>query len=160
MSRRARTVGLNMALIAMGLIVVALGWQLLRRLQVTPIVAEQAVSVADKYPGATDIFQVEIRNGAGVTGAAQTLRRYLRNKGYDVVEVGNHTSFDVQKTEVVDRVGNLDIALEVAASLGLPADRVRQEERREYFLDVSVIIGSDYRSLPPFADAAPPAQQQ
>ena len=159
MSRRARIVGLNVVLIAMGFVVLALGWQLLRRMQVAPMVAEQVVPVADSYPGATDIYQVEIRNGAGVKGAAQALRRYLIAKGYDVVEVGNHSSFDVEETVVVDRVGNLDIAREVAASLGLPLERVTQEERHEYFLDVSVVIGKDYHVLPPFADAAPPAQQ-
>ncbi len=160
MNRRAGIIGLNVALTVMGLAVLALGWQMLQRMQVTPIVAQQAVSVADKYPAASDIYQVEIRNGAGVKGAAQVLRSFLIEKGYDVVEVGNHPSFDVEKTEVVDRVGNLDIAREVAASLGLAKDRVREEERREYYLDASVIIGKDYLTLPPFADAAATAQQE
>ncbi len=160
MIRRAGIIGLNVALTVMGLAVLALGWQMLQRMQVTPIVAQQAVSVADKYPAATDIYQVEIRNGAGAKGAAQALRSYLIAKGYDVVEVGNHPSFDVEKTEVVDRVGNLNIAHEVAASLGLAKDHVRQEQRREFYLDASVIIGKDYLMLPPFADAAATAQQE
>ncbi len=144
----------------MGFVVLALGWQMVQRLRITPVVAQQAVMRADIYPSATDIYQVEVRNGAGINGAAQTLRSYLRSKGYDVVEVGNHRSFDVERTEVIDRVGSLDIAIEVAASLGLSSDRVRQEEVGGYFIDASVIIGRDYYLLPPFADAAVPGDVQ
>ena len=160
MSRRVRIIGLNVVLTIMGVAVLVLGWQLFQRLQVTPVVAHQAVSLADTYPAASDIFQVEVRNGAGVEGAAERMRAYLIEKGYDVVEVGNHSSFNVENTQVIDRVGNPAIAQQVAASLGLSADHVRQEERPDFELDASVIIGKDYRVLPPFADAAPSSQEQ
>lgn len=99
-----------------------------------------------------DIVQVEVRNGCGVTGLAAQLRAYLRQAGFDVVAVGDHTSFDQAKTIVVDRVGNPEAARKVAEALGLPEDRVVEEIRADYFLDASVIIGQDYASWPPFKD--------
>ena len=105
-------------------------------------------------PGALvgDIIQVEVRNGCGVTGLAAELRAHLRRTGFDVVAVGDHTSFDQAKTIVVDRVGNPEAARKVAAALGLPEDRVVEEIRADYFLDASVIIGQDYASWEPFKD--------
>ncbi len=101
--------------------------------------------------GLTDIYQVEVRNGVGVRGVAERMRTYLRSKGYDVVGVGNHPSFDVEQTIIVDRIGNLEIAQQVAASLGLPPERVQQDVRSEFHLDVSIILGKDYGGvIPPF----------
>ena len=103
------------------------------------------------YPPADDVYQVEVRNGVGVSGVAERMRTYLRTKGYDVVEVGNHTNFDLDETLVVDRVDNMEIARQVAASLGLPEDRIRQDVRSEYHLDVSIVLGKDYGLIPPFS---------
>ena len=113
-----------------------------------------------EYPGAIEIHQVEIRNGVGISGVAEQMRTYLRAKGYDVVGVGNHESFDVEQTIIVDRIGNLSIARQVATSLGLPMDRIRQELRNEFQLDVSVILGKDYGIIPPFTELDNPLPEQ
>ncbi len=117
-----------------------------------PVQVASSVNVVEiEHPGATDIYQVEVRNGVGVQGVAERMRTYLRSKGYDVVSVGNHTSFEVDETVIIDRIGNLEIAQEVAASLGLPFDRIQQDVRTEFHLDASIILGKDYGLLPPFA---------
>lgn len=99
-----------------------------------------------------DIIQVDVRNGCGVPGLATRMTDYLRDRGFDVVEMGNYTSFDQQETVVLDRVGDSTAAHRVAAALGLPEDRVRQEIRPEYYLDASIIIGADYETLKPFEE--------
>lgn len=98
-----------------------------------------------------DIIQVEVRNGAGVPELAAQTRTFLVRHNFDVVEVRDHTSFDVAHSFVVDRVGDLEAARKVAAILGIPEQRVRQEIRPDYYLDASVILGRDYASLAPFA---------
>lgn len=103
--------------------------------------------------GATgEIVQVGVRNGSGAPGIAAETTRYLRAEGFDVVEAGNHSSFDEPRSYVVDRVGDLDAARRVAAALGLPKGRVRQEVRPEYYLDASVVLGRDYATLRPFQE--------
>ena len=99
-----------------------------------------------------DIIQVDVRNGCGVSGLAGRMTDFLRAYGFDVVEHGDHTSFNVQETIIVDRIGNLDAAKQVALALGLTEDRIVQEVRTDYFLDVSVIIGMDYQTVMPFMD--------
>ncbi len=136
----------NVTMVVLGLAVLVLLYALVRS-NVLP----SAEATGPAEPDG-DIIQVEVRNGCGVSGLAESMRQFLRQKGFDVVEVGNHSSFNQAKTIVVDRVGNLEAARRVAASLGLSEERVKQELRQDYFLDASVIIGQDYASLPPFAD--------
>jgi hypothetical protein len=102
-------------------------------------------------------IQVEVRNGCGVDDLGAGLRRFLRAQGFDVVQVENHSRFDVAESHVIDRAGNLDAARQVAAALGLPPERVRQDLRPNLYLDASVVIGHDYATLPPFRTGAPPS---
>lgn len=106
-------------------------------------------------PGALvgDIIQVEVRNGCGADGAAARLTRHLREHGFDVVEVGDHVSFDQAHTVVIDRAGNPEAAQMVARAIGLPAAAVVQDVRPDFYLDASVIIGHDYHRLRPFRES-------
>ena len=97
-----------------------------------------------------DIIQVEVRNGAGVDHLASETTHYLRDRGFDVVEVGDHDSYDQEQSVVIDRVGDEETAQRVAAALGLPDDQVQQDIRPDLYLDASVVIGHDYESLAPF----------
>jgi len=96
------------------------------------------------------VIQVEVRNGVGVDGVAAKTTQYLRDQGFDVVSVGNYSSFNQEESVVLDRVGNPEAARKVAKALGVPMSRVQQEIRRQYYLDASVILGHDYEQLRPF----------
>lgn len=98
---------------------------------------------------ASDIIQVQVQNGCGVSGVADRFTDYLRNNGFDVVDYGNYHNFNVTKTMVVDRIGNLANARKVAESLGIKKENVFQQLNDDYFIDVSVIIGKDYYGLAP-----------
>ncbi len=152
---RLKVLGLDVFVALLVLVVAVLAVSLLVNV---PLVQEAvfsdqvATSVESEYPSASEIYQVEVRNGVGVSGIAEQMRSYLRSKGYDVVGVGNHETFTVEQTMIVDRIGNVDIAQEVAASLGLPFERIHQDLRSEFHLDVSIILGKDYGIIPPFHD--------
>jgi hypothetical protein len=141
------TILFNLMLVVLGLVVIVLLYAF-----VSSSFTATPDPTRDANPGdlVGDIIQVEVRNGCGVTGLAAEMTQFLRGEGFDVVEVGDYTSFNEPKTLVIDRVGNLEAARQVAASLGLPEDRVLQEIRQDYFLDASVVIGLDYATLPPF----------
>jgi hypothetical protein len=135
-----------------GLLIVGLGVMML----LYGLVTRTLIPSPDprRSEGATElvgsIIQVEVRNGAGVDHLAAETTHYLRERGFDVVNVGNYKSFQQERSIVVDRVGDPEAARKVAEALGLPADRVRQEIRRQYYLDASVILGHDYKQLRPF----------
>ena len=95
------------------------------------------------------VIQVEVRNGCGVPDLAAITTEYLRRHGFDVVETGNYERSDVQRSVVIDRVGDEESAAKVARILGLPEDRVERDLNPELFLDASVVIGMDYEILRP-----------
>lgn len=147
MANRVTNGLLNAALVVLGLAVMILLYALVTRsvgTRTDPVRAENPANLVGK------IIQVEVRNGCGVDHLAAQATQFLRDRGFDVVEVGDHTSFDQQQSVVIDRVGDLESARRVAAALDIPEDRVIQEIRSDYYLDASVIIGHDYKTLEPF----------
>ncbi len=98
-------------------------------------------------------YQVEVRNGSGASGVARRVTEYLRESGYDVVEVGNYSDFEQTLSRVIDRGGNLESAERLARVLGLEPERVTQDIRPEALLDASVVIGKDYPGILPFTKA-------
>ncbi len=144
---------LNVALLGAGLAVLVLLFGLAAR-TFTP----RTAPVREENPAQLmgDVIQVEVRNGAGQAGLAGTVTRYLRRRGFDVVESGNYRSFDEPVTFVIDRVGNPEACRRLANALGLPPDRIREDLRPDLFLDASVVIGRDYASLPPFREGVDP----
>ncbi len=99
--------------------------------------------------GKTHVIQLDVLNGSGAAKVALRFTRYLRARGFDVVEMGNFKDSNVELTQVLDRSGNVLAAEQVAAALGVPKERVRQQIDRNAYLDVTVIIGKDFRSLRP-----------
>jgi hypothetical protein len=95
----------------------------------------------------SEVIQVEVRNGCGVPGLATRFTSVLRQNGFDVVESGNFDTFDVTRSFVIDRSGNMDNARRVARALGLPDDRIIREISPDFYLDATIVIGSDYESL-------------
>lgn len=90
-------------------------------------------------------IRVEVKNGTGVSGAAERTTAFLRGRGFDVVDFGNAERFDHERTIVIDRVGDAVRAREVAAALqGVP---IRNEPDSTLFLDVTVVIGEDLGSV-------------
>lgn len=144
---RVRNGVLNTALVVGGLAVILLLYGLATRTLVPPADPKRSAQSTKLVSG---IIQVEIRNGAGVDHLAAETMTYLRNHGFDVVEVGNYRTFQQEQSIVIDRVGDPEAAQKVAEALGLPDSRVRQKIRPQYYLDASVIVGHDYKQLRPF----------
>lgn len=94
-----------------------------------------------------NVIQVEVLNGCGISGAATTMTNSLRRYGFDVVEIGNFDHFDVQKTMVISRNGDMASARQVARALGISEDQILREESPDFYLDLTIVIGTDYTSL-------------
>ncbi|MGD8782067.1 MAG: LytR C-terminal domain-containing protein [Ignavibacteria bacterium] len=97
----------------------------------------------------SDIIQVEVLNGCGVNGIADTFTDYLRKNKFDVVNTANYHSFNEINTMVIDRIGNLANAKKIAEALGVPKASYFSQLNNNYFVDVTVIIGKDYHKLNP-----------
>lgn len=121
----------------------------------TRFIAPDARPVRTENPAGLlgDIIQVEVLNGCGEPGIAGRVTGFLRDNDFDVVSSGNYVDFDQAHSLVIDRVGNREAALRVAAILGIDEAYVREEPGEGYYVDASVVIGRDYPSLRAFDEA-------
>jgi|SRR5699024_2363878 len=95
----------------------------------------------------SDVIQLEVLNGSGVPGLADRATSTLRKNGFDVVKTGNFKNFDMTKSVVIARTNNTDNAEQVAKALGIISENILIEASDDFYLDATVVIGSDYKSL-------------
>ena len=123
----------------------AVAWSLRGR-----FASEPAVTVVDgpvvhdsiRAPAGTRI-RVQVVNASRRRGLARRATTLLRDRGFDVVEMGNSTGELLDSTLVLDRSGNEAWARLVAAALGGAAVQARPDSSR--YLDVTVLVGPDWR---------------
>ncbi len=88
---------------------------------------------------------VLVQNGCGTEDIGLRTTRYLRDRGFDVVDFKNADSFDYEETIVVDRAGDMGAALEVARMLRIP--NVIQQIPETPLEDIIIIVGADHSWL-------------
>ncbi len=98
----------------------------------------------------TIAIQLEVLNGTSEPKIALRVREILRSGGFDVVDVGNYKSSNVEKTMVIARTSDQSAAQSVASYLGIDKSRVLQQQDKNLYLDVSVVVGKDIIQLRPF----------
>lgn len=115
--------------------------------------SQQITTTGNDQPTVIDttrqIIQIEILNGSGGKGIAAKFTNYLRTKGIDVVDTRNYRSSDIEETMVIDRIGNLQNASQVANAIGVSDAKIIQQINTDYFIAITVIIGKDYPKLKP-----------
>ena len=99
------------------------------------------IGAADKAPAGVRV-RVQVLNATGTRGLAQRATDHLRDKGFDVVEIGNSRD-RADSTVVLDRTTHPDWARRVAAAMGV-AKIVASPDTSRY-VDITVLIGPDWR---------------
>jgi LytR cell envelope-related transcriptional attenuator len=103
------------------------------------------VAAPDRAPDSVRI-RVQVLNGTSTRGLARRATQLLRDRGFDVVEMGTlNDSRDT--TLVLDLSGHPDWAKRVARALGTARIEARSDSSR--YLDIAVVLGATWR---------PPAQ--
>jgi hypothetical protein len=97
-----------------------------------------------------DQIQINVLNGCGDQGVARRAMNYLRAYGFDVVEIDNYSRFSVQRSFVIDCVGDSISAAKTAKALGIADSLCILRIDSTLYVRASVVIGGDYRSLKPF----------
>jgi hypothetical protein len=90
-------------------------------------------------------IRVEVLNATRTRGLARSATRVLRDRGFDVVGVGNDPQAR-DSTLVLDRSGHPDWAQLVAEALGGARVEARPDTSR--YLDVTVLLGTAWRAPP------------
>ncbi len=139
---------LNLSILILGAVVLVFVASGLYKGCAPPIDPRRAADSAELIG---DYIQVEVLNGCGKPGLASEMTDYLRKRGFDVVKDGNYQSFDVSRTQVLNRVDDRTAALQVARALGLAESSVVAKPDAGLFVEASVVIGCDFESVAPFS---------
>jgi hypothetical protein len=145
--KRLQTIGLFVTLLVVAVLVGSLAAGLMRGRQGAAATAgSHGVTEKAAEPGAAPRpagrVRVEVLNASGVPGLAAKGRTVLRDRGYDVVYVGNASGFEPDTSLVLDRVGRMELARSVADELAIP--RVYARPDSNVFVDVTVVLGKDW----------------
>jgi LytR cell envelope-related transcriptional attenuator len=128
-----------LALVGLGLVAAAgIAWALLDGPARAPHQEPAALAGPER-------IVVEVLNGSGRRGLARTATRVLRQAGFDVVFFGS-AGDPVRVTQALARRGDSAAAARVAAALG--ASRVRVAIDTLLRVDVTVLLGDDYKPPP------------
>ncbi len=100
-----------------------------------------------------DALEVEVLNGCGVNGLANTFENFLRTEKFDVVNIADADNYDYEKSLVIDR-GTRDRREieELCKRLGVPTERILLIDSDRYPCDATFILGADYQSLKAYQD--------
>jgi hypothetical protein len=90
-------------------------------------------------------IKVELLNASGERGLARRAMRYFRDRGFDVVSVGN-ASERVDSPVVLDRTGHPEWAVLAGRAAGSARIDARPDTSR--YLDLTILLGTSFRPLP------------
>ena len=144
---RLQTLALFVTIAAVGALLASLGYGIWQHFHPSAAGASNAPAVAAdpvRPQPPSGRVRVEVLNATATRGLARTATDVLRDRGFDVVQTGNAGGFSQESSLVLDRIGNPQMAQQVAAALGI----ARVESRRDTLLvlDVTVVLGKDWRA--------------
>jgi hypothetical protein len=163
--KRLQTIGLFVTLLVVAVLVGSLAAGLMRGREGAAATAGSHGVTEAAEPGATTgpaarpvgRVRVEVLNASGVPGLAAKGRTMLRDRGFDVVYVGNASGFAPDTSLVLDRVGRMELARAVADEMAIP--RVYARPDSNVFVDVTVVLGKDWVDAEEPAEAEAEAEQ-
>ncbi len=95
---------------------------------------------------------VRILNGNGVSGVAYKLREYLLTQGFDVSETTNADHFNYEKTIVYLHTNDYSMSKKLSDKLKIDNNPVLDDRAPNYPCDITIVMGKDYKQLPPFLE--------
>jgi hypothetical protein len=102
------------------------------------------IGSADRAPAGVRV-RVQVLNATSTRGLAQRATDHLRDRGFDVVEIGTNRE-RMDSTLELDRSNRPEWASRVAGAMGGANVLSRPDSSR--YLDVTVLIGADWRPPP------------
>lgn len=137
----------NGILTALGIVTIVLFISFLHRIFISPSVDPYVNKNGSSKKN--EAIQINVLNACGVDGLAAKAKEYLRQRGFDVVEIGNYSEV-LNHSMVCDRIGDAKSAHKVAYALGISSKSIISQVDSSLYIRASVIIGNDFFDLKPF----------
>ncbi len=96
-------------------------------------------------------IQVDVVNASGRQGAGRHTLEFLRERGFDVVEISS-ASDRPKRSLVIDRMGDKVSARKVANALGIADTLISTDIDSMRFVRATILLGADIDNLEPFLD--------
>lgn len=97
------------------------------------------------------VIQVEIVNASGRQGAGRQTMEFLRDRGFDVVEISSTVERPKLST-IIDRMGDRASSLKLAGAMGINESLVASEIDSMRFVRATIMLGGDIDNLEPYKD--------
>ncbi|MCF7809018.1 MAG: LytR C-terminal domain-containing protein [Candidatus Marinimicrobia bacterium] len=97
-------------------------------------------------------ISVEILNGCGVSGLAALFKEIVHQKTFDVLNTENAAHFQYENTLIIVRTDKTEAAYKLAEELGISRERVQIDKDPSLAVDITMIIGHDYKSVPAYQE--------
>lgn len=156
-----KTWAINFVIGALAVVVLGFVYSSINRIQdnkqaVADLSLEESIEKYEEKSLAKELYErkqfpdvwVEVLNGNGVAGVAGSFTDYLREQGFDVQRTDNAPNFSYATTQVIARSDERGKALAVAHALQIDTSDVIINPDPSLQLDVTVILGKDYKELP------------
>jgi len=89
------------------------------------------------------IVRLEVLNASGKKDLARLVTKYLRKKGFDVIDFGTYGSVEKQ-TKIVNCSDSLDAALRLREALGLGGLEIYSKFDKVGIVQARIILGEDF----------------
>ena len=101
------------------------------------------------------IYVLEIQNGTTVQGLARNTAALLKSAGYDVLSTVNAEKSDIEKTQIINHIGNEEIARSLGNFIhctNIVDEEIKPESAENYenpyetgtSVDFTIILGKDF----------------
>lgn len=94
---------------------------------------------------AADEATIAIMNGTQHPGLAKEVADYLRNEGYNIVEMGQADRDDYSKTIIVDYTGKTYTLEQLSEAMNVPMEEIRPGSNLQSEVDIRIILGDDFQ---------------
>ena len=135
--RRRTVAGAGVLLLVIAAVV---AWRVVAR--EPAVVGGPVLSAGEARAPAGVRVRVEVLNATKTRGLARRATRHLRDRGFDVVAVGNAPETR-DSTTVIDRTGHPDWAALIAEAMG--GARIESVPDTSRYLDITVLVGASWR---------------
>lgn len=103
-----------------------------------PVPGETAAAQPESVPA-----RLEVLNASGKKDLAERVARYLRKKGFDVINYSTYKAVEKQ-TKIVNCSGNIAAARLAREALGLKDLKIYSEPKKSAVVQARVILGTDF----------------
>ena len=99
-------------------------------------------------------IKLEVLNGCGQINVAVMYQDFLRDGGFDVMDAKNASSFNYKFSKILIHRGDIEMAYFLSNIMGIVDSLIIKDIDESLMIDISLIIGKDFKSLNSYDNAA------